>query len=150
MGRNYIRRTNRQSWSQTAMSNAVAAVRTGQMGTLKAAKQFGVPHTTVQRLARQPGGTVKMRLGSRKPVFPVHMEHELVQNIKEMDRRLFGFTASELRKVAYQYAEINNLPHDFNDEKTGWQRLVLFIYVTAPRTSSENTRKYVCSKSKCI
>jgi len=30
-----------------------------------------------------------------------------------MDRRLFGFTASELRKVAYQYAEINNLPHDF-------------------------------------
>jgi len=30
------------------MSNAVAAVKAGQIGTLKAAKQFGVPRSTVQ------------------------------------------------------------------------------------------------------
>jgi len=99
------------------MSNAVAAVKAGQMGTLKAAKQFGVPRTTVQRLAKQESGEVKRCLGSRKPVFSAHMELELVQHIKEMDRRLFGFTASELRKLAYQYAEVNNLQHDFNDDR---------------------------------
>jgi len=99
------------------MSNAVAAVKAGQMGTLKAAKQFGVPRTTVQRLAKQESSEVKKRLGSRKPVFSAHMEVELVEHIKEMDRRLFGFTASELQKLAYQYAEVNNLPHDFNDDR---------------------------------
>jgi len=69
------------------MANAVAAVKTGQMGTLKAAKQFGVPRTTVQRLAKQSNGPVlvKKRLGSKIPVFPESMESELVNHIKALD-----------------------------------------------------------------
>lgn len=103
------------------MSNAVAAVKAGQMGTLKASKQFGVPRTTVQRLAKQSNGPVglllKKHLGSKIPVFPESMERELVDHIKALDERYFGFSASELRKVAYQFAERNNIRHPFNDQK---------------------------------
>ena len=75
MTRKYTRKTNRQSWSDTAMSKAVIAVKRHKMGTLKASKCFGLPRTTLQRLARHPEGTGRLLMGSRKPVFPPEMNH---------------------------------------------------------------------------
>jgi len=82
---------NRQSWSETAMSNAVAAVKAGQIGTLKAAKQFGVPRSTVQWLAKQSNGPVlvKKHLGSKTKVFPESTECELVYHIKALSVVVF-------------------------------------------------------------
>ncbi|VEN43752.1 unnamed protein product [Callosobruchus maculatus] len=42
----------RQALDKEDMKKAVSAVREKRMGTLKAAKTFGVPRTTVQRLAK--------------------------------------------------------------------------------------------------
>ncbi|KAL5019121.1 hypothetical protein ScPMuIL_004843 [Solemya velum] len=44
MSRNYKRKTDRQSWSADAMASALKAVENGQMGYLKAAKQFDVSY----------------------------------------------------------------------------------------------------------
>ena len=145
MGRTYKRHTDRQSWSETAMSNAIAAVNAGHMGTLKAAKQFGVPRTTVQRLAKQSNGPVlvKKHLGSKIPVFPESMERELVDHIKALDERYFGFSTAELRKVAYQFAERNNIPHPFNDQKQeagkDWLSTFLSRYPELSLRTPENT-----------
>ena len=49
MVRKYIRKTNRCSWSEKNMENAIKAVRDGTMGYLKAAKEFKVPKTTLKR-----------------------------------------------------------------------------------------------------
>jgi hypothetical protein len=99
------------------MSEAIKVVKSGQMGTLKAAKTYGVPRSTIQRLAKTSvlsDVVAKKRLGSRTPVFTASMEADLAQHIKNMDSRFFGFTTAELRKVVYQYAEVNKLPHPFN------------------------------------
>ena len=47
--RNYKRKTERQSWSDTVMQEAVSNVLNGSMGYLKAARTFGVPQTTLER-----------------------------------------------------------------------------------------------------
>ena len=92
------------------------------MGLKKACKEYHVPRTTLQRRARllgdaPPPHSAKKGLGSRKPVFSEMMENELVSHIQEMESMLFGFTPGELRKVAYQYAEANNIPHPFSREE---------------------------------
>ena len=115
MGRKYVRKTSRQSWTSEAMQKAVEAIRAGEMGTLRASKQFNVPRTTLQRCLKSSIVT-KMRLGSKLPVFSPETEAELVQHIKDMDSRFFGFTTGALRRVVYQFAEINHLQHPFSRE----------------------------------
>jgi len=99
------------------MNNAMHAVRNKEMGTLKAAKQYGVPRSTLQRLAKSHCQLPEKRLGSRVPVFPPTMENELAQHIKNMESRFFGFTTTELRRVVYQFAEVNHLRHPFSVDK---------------------------------
>ena len=45
----YVRKTDRQSWSEESMRNAIEAVVGGSMGILRAAKTFDVPKTTLHR-----------------------------------------------------------------------------------------------------
>ena len=61
--------------------------------------------------------SAKKGLGSRKPVFSEAMENELVRHVKDMESMLFGFSPSQLRKVAYQYAEANEIDHPFSQEE---------------------------------
>ena len=51
MGRMYQSKTTRQSWNTESMAKVLQAVRTREKQTLKASKSFGVPRTTLQRLA---------------------------------------------------------------------------------------------------
>ena len=48
MGR-YMRKTDRQSWSEHSMRMAIGEVKSGRMGAKKAAMEFGVPRTTLRR-----------------------------------------------------------------------------------------------------
>jgi len=126
------------------MAEAIEAVQSGKMGTLKAAKAFSVPRTTIQRLAKTSvSGGVKKQLSSRAPVFSVTMEAELVNHIKNMDSRFFGFTTTELRKVVYQYATLNGLKHPFNTAncKAGkdWLRSFLMRHPEIVLRTPENT-----------
>lgn len=45
------------------------------------------------------------------------MESELVAHIKRMESMLFGFTLSQLKRVAYDFAEANVIQHNFNSRK---------------------------------
>lgn len=56
-------------------------------------------------------------LGSRKPVFNLRQEKELVEYALLMENRFFGLTLRELRSLAFEVAERNNLPHNFNRGK---------------------------------
>lgn len=55
-------------------------------------------------------------LGRFKTVFSKDQENELVSHILHMERRLFGFTVSDLRGLAFELAEQNRLTHNFNRE----------------------------------
>eukprot|EP00116_Pleurobrachia_bachei_P003044 sb/3463306/ len=114
------RKTTRQSWTVENMSLAIQAVKSGQHGYLAAANKYGVPRSTLERRVKDRNkiatGTKKM-LGNSLSVLPPDLELKLVDYVKTMEERLFGLTANDLRRLAYQLAERNNLTHMFNKEE---------------------------------
>jgi transposase-like protein len=122
---NYIKKTNRQSWSTEQMEQAVQAVVSCQLGYAKASRQFNVPQTTLERYVKKrkenPEGLILKTMGSKKSVFNPDEEAELVDYLKKMEERLFGLTMTECRKLAFQLAEQNGHEHPFNknDEAAG-------------------------------
>lgn len=112
----YKRTSNRQSWSEDSMRLAIDAVHSGNMGWLAASKQFNVPQATLRRRAQNKNKKVRginKGLGRFSTTFPMEMENELVEHIKMRENMLFGLTVTDLRKLAYEFAEANNLPHRF-------------------------------------
>lgn len=52
----------------------------------------------------------------RRPVFTAEVENEMAEQIKFLAKIFHGCTAIQIRKIVYQYAEIHNIKHNFNDE----------------------------------
>jgi FKBP-type peptidyl-prolyl cis-trans isomerase (trigger factor) len=83
----YKRKTDRQSWSEEAMSMALEALRNGTCGYLKAAKQFNVPKSTLERRFKNKNKQAldhSKQLGSRKLTFPMELEKHLVDYVKNI------------------------------------------------------------------
>ena len=123
MPRRYNRKTERQTFDQDAMEQAINACSKGEMGYLKASQQFNVP---ICSLRRRVNNTNKRAIGSTKYIggkvqsLPPEIEEELVKYIIEMDRKMFGLTLNDVRKMAYELAIRNNIPaeqHRFNEDK---------------------------------
>ena len=126
------RKTTRQSWSEEAMAKAIRSVSSGQHGYLKAAKVFSVPKSTLERRVKNLNKKItghKKGLGSRQLTFSRQMEEQLVDYVKTMESMLFGLTSTDVRRLAFQLAERNNLKHYFNDNKkmAGWVWLRSFM-----------------------
>ena len=120
MVRKYSRHTTRQNWSAESMREAVQTVCNGTMGYKKAAQQFKVPQTTLERYVakakKDVGFTFKIaQLGSVRNVFTEAQEMEIVKYVKDMESRLFGFTMIELRKFVYQLAVANGVSNRFSE-----------------------------------
>src|SRR5699024_5960563 len=54
------------------------------------------------------------KLGHYTTIFNHQQEVELVSYIKIMEKRFYGLTSLELRALAFQLAEKNNIAHKFN------------------------------------
>nr|CAI5869873.1 unnamed protein product [Callosobruchus analis] len=101
------------------------------MGTLKAAKTFGVPRSTVQRLAKMNNlsvdQTVEIELG-RGTVLDLELEEALVSYILEMEAKFYGLTRKDVQRVAFSLAERNGIEHPFGSTQIagrGWLDLFL-------------------------
>lgn len=122
MVRNYKQKRDRKQWSKEAMRNAISAVLEKKMGYYLAAKTYSVPQTTLEKKIKQARGNkniiqkVKIPLGPKSPIFS-DKEAELVEYLKEMESRLFGFTTVDLKSLVYQLATKNKKNHPFNDDK---------------------------------
>ena len=90
----YKRKTQQQAWDVDNMQHAIQAVRNNVMGLTRAANEFGVPRSTLQRRSRRNGddaAAAEKVLGRFRPVFSQKMELQLVNHIKLMEGMLFGF-----------------------------------------------------------
>jgi hypothetical protein len=121
MVRNYCKKTNRQEWSIDSMNTAIQAVLNKEMGYYKASKQFNVPQTTLERHVRKkvedPNYEINKKGGSKfQCVFSKEQEEELVDYLLGMESRLFGLNMKDLRSLAFQLANRNNLSHQFNSD----------------------------------
>lgn len=89
------------------------------MGYKKAAVQFKVPQTTLERHVKKkrdtPEYSVKKSMGRFTCVFSEVQEAELVDYLTKMEAQLFGLTITELRDLAFQLAERNKLKHPFGE-----------------------------------
>lgn len=120
MVRNYKRVTDRQSWSEESMQNAMDALVKGEMGFLKASQTFKIPKATLFRRFREKNkvrNLVDKGFGNYQTVFSKTQEEELVKYVLDMESRFYGITLLDLRSIAYQLAEKNDLKHPFDNEK---------------------------------
>ncbi|XP_053603058.1 uncharacterized protein LOC128671011 isoform X1 [Plodia interpunctella] len=118
MVRKYERMSGRQSWSEEDMARAVAAVVSGKMGYKLAARTFHIPRSTLQRRASKIRYTQpdepKPLMGHYRRVFTDSQEKDLVGYIKSMEKYFMGVSRRDIRELAFQYAEDNNLNHPFD------------------------------------
>jgi hypothetical protein len=147
MVRNYVRKTNRQEWSVDAMEKAVQTVISGEMGFLRASNQFNVPKSTLERYVNKRKKTddhiVDKTAGKFKNVFSTEQELELVEYLKTMESRLFGLTQKDLRSLAFELAERNNISNTFNRDSglagQDWVKGFLARHSTLSIRTPENT-----------
>ena len=92
------------------------------MGFKKAAKEFGVPRTTLKRRhlgkIQTATGPLKQFGGFRK-VLTDDMERSLAHYIITMEEMMFGIGPLEVRRLAFQLGEMNGLKHLFRNGKAG-------------------------------
>ncbi|CAH2012969.1 unnamed protein product [Acanthoscelides obtectus] len=119
MPRQYQRHTNRQNWSEDAMSRAPEASRNG-MPYKKASRESGVPVMSLKRRDKGKNkiavGAVKA-LGSRKTVFTPEQENEHIEHVEDMETSMYELTKKDILGLAYQLAEKNKIAHPFSVEK---------------------------------
>jgi len=114
MVRTYKRKTDRASYGEEILTQALNAVRDG-MSLKKASKEYGISRPVLRR--HRDGkvsapGTAK--LGRFAPVFLPEFENELLAKVLEMEKALFGLSAMDMRKLAYDLAEKLQVCHNFS------------------------------------
>ncbi|XP_014677801.1 PREDICTED: tigger transposable element-derived protein 6-like isoform X2 [Priapulus caudatus] len=130
MPREYKRKSTRNSWDTVSMEQAITAVRSKEMGLKRASRQFNVPKTTLKRRVhdtnKKAKGASKV-LGRYETVLTPEMESDLVRYVVLMEERMFGIGTKELRSLAYQIAERNEINHCFKNEIAGKDWMTNFL-----------------------
>jgi transposase-like protein len=99
------------------MKSAVALVLVNGKSNVQASKQFGIPLETLRRkvLIARRGDGVEKRLG-RPTVLSDEDENQLAGLIIEMESRLYGLSAVEVRRTVYRYCVKNRIHNNFNKD----------------------------------
>jgi transposase-like protein len=117
MPRNYKSKGLRSQWSLENLQKAVNDVLMYNKSEKSAAATFGVPRQTLRRhLKKAKNGLGVEKTIGRPRILSAQHEDELVDVIIDMERRLFGLTKMDVRKLAYRYCEANGILHNFNRE----------------------------------
>jgi len=108
----------RGQWTFSSMAAAVRDVLVVGTSKKAAAKRHGVPRATLQRHVRnaEKGLGVEKRLGRRSILSP-EQENELASKLIDMEARLYGLTTEDVRKLVFQFCEMNSIKHPFSQEK---------------------------------
>ncbi|XP_071944741.1 uncharacterized protein [Antedon mediterranea] len=102
-------------WNKQSMQEAYEAVKAGSLSLRAAAKQYGVPKTTLQR--RLSGKVDVTSSASRATVLTASEETELKNYILHMESVGFGLTLDDVCRLAYQMMELTGRPSPFNKLK---------------------------------
>lgn len=110
----------RCNWDKAEMIEAVKSVLEDKSSIRAACKRYGVPQSTLLRWTQKAKvdgiDSTDFRVGYFKNIFTEEQENQLKQYVKEMKLSLFKMNSIELRRIAFQFAEKNNIPHRFNKE----------------------------------
>lgn len=105
-------------WNETSMKLAITALKK-ECGLNEASRVYGVPKATLKRRfdgTNKNAKDEKQVRGSSAHLTP-GLEVKLYEHILEMEACLYGVTPNDVRRLAYQIAEKNNINHRFNKNK---------------------------------
>lgn len=113
MVRTYKRKTARASYTKDTLLSVMNMVASGEISKRQAMLKFGVPRSTIAKRMKTPDVNPE-NLGRFKRVFSDDYEKELVDYATEMQNRFYGLSINDLRSLAFQLAERNNIDHPFD------------------------------------
>lgn len=111
MARNYKRKTETKYQIEN-LRHAVADVQSKKLTLGQAATKYSVPKTTLFKQLKQ--NKFKEPKKGRHCVFNKEQEDQLTKYILDCCKSFYGITPNTLRKIAFRFAENNNLKHNFN------------------------------------
>ncbi|XP_050519058.1 uncharacterized protein LOC126893149 [Diabrotica virgifera virgifera] len=102
------------TWSAEQLQEAINAVRSGK-GKRQSAREFGIPYSTLKdRLNTNTACAAQL---GRHPIFSTEQEKRVADRCIYLAKMFYGLTATDLRKIVYEFAVKNNIKHCFNDDK---------------------------------
>ncbi|KAJ8962885.1 hypothetical protein NQ318_001294 [Aromia moschata] len=104
----YNRTSNRASWSEEAMKQAIMECRDGS-SLRSVSTKYSIPRITLYRHLKT--GSETKKLGRYECVFTKQQELDLCSYLKEMDGLFYGLSRKEFKCLAYEYAKKNNLKY---------------------------------------
>jgi hypothetical protein len=108
------RTTQKGGWHATSLVAAIEAVKNGNTTIRQAAKQYGIPYTTLHDRLKS-GNISKISFG-RPPIFTAPQEKEMAEHIILLSKLFYWRTIVDLRKIAFTYAERLKVAHNFCKE----------------------------------
>lgn len=116
MVRTYVRKTTRASWSSQSLFKAMDEIQRG-VPLSQSAKKYGIPQSTIRRKLKLGIGVNKNkgRFG-RSPTFSDEQEESLTNHILKIAQLSYKLSNYDIRRIAFKFAEENNIPHQFAKE----------------------------------
>ncbi|KAI4463333.1 hypothetical protein MML48_4g00005449 [Holotrichia oblita] len=111
MPRKWVRQTRRGSWTEQNMKDALKFIDDGN-SVSAASRTFKIPFSTLQE-RRKLNKDTKPLLGC-KATFTSDQEEALSSRIKFLSDVVYGLSANEVRRAAFEFAQKNNIPHRFS------------------------------------
>lgn len=105
-------------WSGEDLKEALRAYEEKKIGINEISKRFQVPKPTILRHVKLQNKFANKDIThkGRPTVFSHEQEIEIINHILLLENHMFGLTIKDVRRLAYQLAEHNNIPHSFNRE----------------------------------
>lgn len=105
-------------WSVDDMHRALNAFRNGDMGFNECCRQYSIPKPTFNRHLKGLNVTAneEVRVIGKQCTLPPDVEKALVNRILLFESLMFGLTITDVRKLAFDVADKNQIPHNFNKE----------------------------------
>ncbi|XP_047108578.1 uncharacterized protein LOC124777278 [Schistocerca piceifrons] len=126
IGRYYKRINQEAKWTQEELCKSLDAIKSGRkIGGVSRA--FGI-HETIPRTRMKAKNTEGPKLRSN-PTFSTEQENEIRDHVITMAKLFYSITCIQLRKIAFEYAEANNIANNFDKSSrlAGKDWLALFL-----------------------
>ncbi|KAJ4445218.1 hypothetical protein ANN_07019 [Periplaneta americana] len=120
--------TERKNWTQEQVETALKAIEEG-LKIREAARRYGIPESTLRDQIKKSGGERGQSSLGRNPVFNRDQERELSQHIIKLAKLFYGVTPLQLRRIAFEFASKNKIPHTFNSETKLAGKDWLYLYL---------------------
>lgn len=106
------------AWTEDDMHRALISFRNGDMGFNDCCRTYNIPKPTFNRHLKETNISAngEAKIIGKQTTLPEDVEKALLDHILLLESLMFGLTITDVRKLAFQIAEQNHIPHNFNKQ----------------------------------